>query len=145
MENDREPKPFLTKDKGEFGGQLTIAVCGAVLFANNVAPTEEIVIIASETASERLLCLAFLSMLMGALILFYSDFTSTQRLSQTSGIKTLVFGIVVTYAIALLTSAAILWFYGRFDGMAPIISLAEMVVLGLPATLGAAAGRLLLQ
>ena len=145
MENDAEPKPFLTQNKGEFGGQLTIAVCGAVLFANNVAPTEEIVIIASETASERLLGLALFSMLVGALILFYSDFTSTRRLSQTSGIKTLVFGIVVTYAIALLTSAAILWFYGRFDGMAPIICLAEMVVLGLPATLGAAAGRLLLQ
>jgi len=54
-------------------------------------------------------------------------------------------GIGITYAIALFASAAILWFFGRFDGIAPIICLSETVVLGFTATLGASAGRLLLQ
>jgi len=47
-----------------------------------------------------------------------------------SGIKTVVFGTVVTYAIALVASAAILWFFGRFDGISPITCPAQTVVLG---------------
>jgi len=148
MENEASqssssPTPFLTA--ADFGGQVAIALCGAVLFAANVAPTEEILVIATQIASVRLLGLALLSLLLGALILFYSDFTGTQRLSQTRGIKTVIFGAVVTYGIALFSSAAILWFFGRFDDMALITCLAETVVLALAATLGASAGRLLLQ
>ena len=139
------PVPFISENGGDFGGQLAIALCGAVLFAANVAPTEEIITIATQTSSWKLLGLALLSMLIGALILFYSDFTSAQKFAKTSGIKTVVFGTVVTYAIALVASFAILWFFGRFDGASPITCLSETVVLGLAATLGASAGRLLLQ
>lgn len=137
--------PFLTGDDSDFGGQMTIALCGAVLFAANVAPTEEIIMVANETASAKILGVALLSILMGALILFYIDFNGSQRFSKSRGIKNVVFGAVITYAIALFASAAILWFYGRFDGIAPTICLSETIVLGLSATLGASAGRLLLQ
>ncbi|HYO99493.1 MAG TPA: DUF2391 family protein, partial [Pyrinomonadaceae bacterium] len=41
-----------------FGGQLLLALCGAALFAANVAPTEEIVLIAIEISWMRLLALA---------------------------------------------------------------------------------------
>lgn len=139
------PVPFLTENNDDFGGQLTLALCGAVLFAANVAPTEEIIQIAIETSAGKLLGLVLLSMLLATLILFYSDFTGAQRFSKTRGIKTVFFGAVVTYAIALVAAAAILWFFGRFDGTAPIICLAQTVVLGVAATLGASAGRLLLQ
>jgi uncharacterized membrane protein len=54
-------------------------------------------------------------------------------------------GTVVTYAVALAASAMILWFFGRFDGQAPVTWLAQTVVLGVAATLGSSAGRLLLQ
>lgn len=139
------PVPFLTDNNDDFSGQLALASCGAVLFAANVAPTEEIIQIAIETSPWKLLGLALLSMLLGTMILFYSDFTGAQSLSKTRGVKTVLFGTVVTYAIALVVSAAILWFFGRFDGTAPIICLAQTVVLGVAATLGASAGRLLLQ
>lgn len=144
-QSNSNPTPFLTENDSNFGGQMTIALCGAILFAANVAPTEEIIVIATQIASGRLLGFALVSMLLGALILFYSDFSGAQRFTKERGIKTVVFGTVITYAIALVASAAILWFFGRFDGMAPIICLAETVVLGLAATLGASAGRLLLQ
>lgn len=145
MEEDKQPAPFLAQDNGGFSGQLTIALCGAVLFAANVAPTEEIIMIATETTSEKLLMIALLSLLIGALILFYVDFSGSQQLIKTRGIKNVIFGAVVTYAIALVASGAILWFFGRFDGIAPITCLAETIVLGLASTLGASAGRLLLQ
>jgi putative integral membrane protein (TIGR02587 family) len=143
--SDSSPVPFLIGKDDDFGGQLTIALCGAVLFAANVAPTEEIIMIGTEIASGKLLGLALLSLFLGTLILFYSDFTGAQRFTEERGIKTVVFGAVVTYAIALVASAAILWFFGRFDGISPITCLAQTVVLGLAATLGASAGRLLLQ
>ncbi|MBE9188876.1 TIGR02587 family membrane protein [Gloeocapsopsis crepidinum LEGE 06123] len=143
--DDPDPTPFLTKSNGDFGGQLTIALCGAVLFAANVAPTEEIIQIAVESNSWRLVGFAFVSMLLGAMILFYSNFTGTQRFSKKRGIVNVIYGTVVTYAIALVASAAILWFFGRFDNMSLITCLAQTVVLGLAATLGASAGRLLLQ
>ena len=145
MESEAEPKPFITDDDSNFGGQMTIALCGAVLFAANVAPTEEIIVIGTQTTSAKLLGIALLSMLLGALILFYSDFSGSQRFTKKRGIKTVVFGAIVTYAIALVVSAAILWFFGRFDGTAPVACLAQTIVLGLAATLGASAGRLLLQ
>lgn len=143
--SNSSPVPMLTENDGDFGGQITIAICGAVLFAANVGPTEEIITISLETSTGRLLGLAVLSMLLAVMILFYSDFSGSQRFSQTRGIKTVFFGAVVTYAIALVVSAAILWFFGRFDSTAPIICLAQTVVLGVAATLGASAGRLLLQ
>ncbi len=54
-------------------------------------------------------------------------------------------GTVVTYAVALAASALILGFFGRFDGAGLFTCLAQTVVLGVAATLGASAGRLLLQ
>ncbi|HWT00241.1 MAG TPA: TIGR02587 family membrane protein [Pyrinomonadaceae bacterium] len=128
-----------------FGGQLVIALCGAVLFAANVAPTEEIVMIASEISSWKLLLLALVSLVLGAVILFKIDFTCAQRLSPASGPAAIVIGSIITYAVALAASAMILWFFGRFDGQALVTCVAQTVVLGVAATLGASAGRLLLQ
>ncbi len=134
-----------TRSGAHFGGQLVIALCGAVLFAANVAPTEEIVMIASEISSWKLLALACVSLALGAAVLFRIDFTCANRLSPASGPAAVVIGSVITYAIALTSSAMILWFFGRFDGQSLVTCLAQTVVLGVAATLGASAGRLLLQ
>jgi putative integral membrane protein (TIGR02587 family) len=128
-----------------FGGQLVIALCGAVLFAANVAPTEEIVVIASEIPSWKLLAIALISIVLGAIILFSIDFKCAQNFAPVKGKMAVVSGAVITYAIALAASAMILWFFGRFDGQALIICIGQTIVLGLAATLGASAGRLLLQ
>jgi putative integral membrane protein (TIGR02587 family) len=128
-----------------FRGQMAIAACGAVLFAANIAPTEEVLVIAAESSPVRLLGQALLSLLMSALILNYIEFSGAHRLVRRDGMHTVISETVVTYAIALLASSAVLWFFGRFDGCRPSTAVAQAVVLGLPATLGASAGRLLLQ
>lgn len=134
-------------DDGEvhFGGQLVVTLCGAVLFAANVAPTEEILVIAIETGALRLLLLALISIALGALILYFTDFARASRYSPVETKRQAFRGTIITYAIALGASAAILWFFGRFDDQAASIVVSEIVVLGFPATLGASAGRLLLQ
>ncbi len=129
----------------QFSGQMLFAFCGATLFAANVAPTEEIVVIAVESSWLRLVGLAFVSLLIGSLILHYSEFTGTRQFVRGDGLSTVVVESVITYAVALSTAALILWFFGRFDGVSLYTSLAQTIVLGVAATLGASAGRLLLQ
>jgi putative integral membrane protein (TIGR02587 family) len=127
------------------GDQMVIGLCGAILFAANIAPTEEIIVIGTEVSSWGVLGMALVSLALAALILYYSEFRGSRRFVHTDGLSAVLFGTVITYALALGASAAILWFFGRFDGLAPITCLAETVTLGVAATLGASAGRLLLQ
>ena len=130
---------------GGFGAQVVVAFCGAVLFAANVAPTEEIVMIAAEISSWRLIGLALFSLGLGALILYYSEFTGSKRHVRFDRHHDVLVGTVVTYAVALAASALILGFFGRFDGAGLFACVAQTVVLGVAATMGASAGRLLLQ
>ncbi|WNG41055.1 TIGR02587 family membrane protein [Archangium violaceum] len=126
-------------------GQLVIGFCGAVLFAANVAPTEEIVMIAVEQTPLRLLGTALLSLLLGGLILYQLDFTGAHRFTRHRQLGDVLMGTVITYALALASSALVLWFFGRFDGNGLSICVAQVVVLGFAGTLGASAGRLLIQ
>lgn len=128
-----------------FHGQIAIAACGAVLFAANVAPTEEVLVIAAEAPAVALIGQVLVSLALGASILHHIEFSGSHRHVRRDGPSTVVFEAVVTYAIALVVSAAILWFFGRLDECCLAAGVARTVVLGLPATLGASAGRLLLQ
>ena len=132
-------------EEPDFGGQLVISLCGAVLFAANVAPTEEIIQIGFETSTWRLLGMIALSLALGALILYGSDFKGAQQLASRRGRFSILRGTIINYGVALVVSALILWFFGRFDGLGVLPSLKQIVVLGLPAALGASGGRLLLQ
>jgi putative integral membrane protein (TIGR02587 family) len=132
-------------DDIHFGGQIVLALCGAVLFAANVAPTEEIVMIAAAMSVWRVFGLAVLSLSLGALILYYSAFTGARQHVQFDRHHDVLVGMVVTYAVALTVSALLLGFFGRFDGQNLFTCLAQTSVLGVAATIGASAGRLLLQ
>ncbi len=126
-------------------GQLTLALCGAVLFAANVAPTEEILVIAAEISWLRTLGLALLSLTFGALILYFSEFRGSQQYVRFDRRHDVLVGTVITYAVALVASASMLLFFGRFEGQALAMCLTQTVVLGVAGMLGASAGRLLLQ
>lgn len=142
---DNPGPPSPNQKDVDFWAQVIISLCGAVLFGANVAPTEEIIVIATQISSAKLIGLAIVSIAFGALILFYSNFIDAEKFTRSYSLFTIVSGTIVTYAVALFASASILWFFGRFDGLTLFLSLAETVVLALPATLGASAGRLLLQ
>jgi putative integral membrane protein (TIGR02587 family) len=132
------------KREATFGGQIVIALCGAVLFAANVAPTEEIITIATESHLAKLVGIAVLSLVLTALILYYIEFTGSRRFVRANGVTSVVVGTVISYAVALAVSAMMLWFFGRFDGTL-LTAVSQIIVLGFAATLGASAGRLLLQ
>jgi putative integral membrane protein (TIGR02587 family) len=128
-----------------FRSQIVIAFCGAFLFAANVAPTEEIVLIAVETPPGRLIGLALASAGIAMLILYFSDFVKSRRIVRVESTAQVAAGTIVTYAVALVASAVILWYFGRFDGVSLDVCVRQTVVLGFPAVLGASAGRLILH
>jgi putative integral membrane protein (TIGR02587 family) len=142
-DDDEEEKPG--EEAKTFGGQVVVAFCGALLFAANVAPTEEILMIAAEISSVRALGLALFSLAFGGVILFFSEFRGARRHAPAEGPFAILAGTIVTYAVALAASALVLWFFGRFDNAAAVVCLTQTVVLGVAAALGASAGRLLLQ
>jgi putative integral membrane protein (TIGR02587 family) len=124
---------------------VVVAFCGAVLFAANVAPTEEVLMIAAEISAARALGLALFSLAFGGVILYYSEFRGARRHAPADSPRAVFAGIVITYAVALVASALILWFFGRFSDTSFVVCLTQTIVLGVAATLGASAGRLLLQ
>ncbi|HYE95960.1 MAG TPA: TIGR02587 family membrane protein [Rubricoccaceae bacterium] len=125
-------------------GEIVLAGLGAVLVAANVAPTEEVLMIAVETSPWALIGLAALSVAMAWLLLHYSEFKGAGRVARTRLTGFALGGAIVTYAVALAMAAALLWADGRFDGAGWVAGVRQVVVLGFPAVLGAAAARLLL-
>lgn len=125
---------------------ISIALCGAILIASNVAPTEEVVVIAMESEVYKIFIIAVLSIGIGGAVLYYINFTGTEQMAVASGQhRKALAGTIIMYAIALSSSAFMLWFFGRFAGLELGGIIAQTIVLGFPATLGASAGRLLIQ
>jgi putative integral membrane protein (TIGR02587 family) len=126
--------------KGPFVREASLAICGAFLFAGNIAPTDEVVQIALHAGSFRLVLLAAASMLTAYAIMHHTGFRGARPLHDNRAI-----GVVVTYAIAILSAAVTLWFFGRFAHTGAQMNVAQTVTLAFPAALGASAGRILLQ
>ena len=133
------------EERPDYLEQVVIALCGAILIAANVGPTEEIVILGIEATPPQLIFLMLFSLLLCALILYFSDFRGADRHVGKSGPLDMVRGIITTYAVAIAASAVICWFFGRFAGASILAGVGQTIVLAFPATLGASAGRLLLQ
>lgn len=126
-------------------GHAVLALCGSVLIAGNVAPTDEIAMIAMETSAIRLLMIVITSIFLGATILFFSNFKKGHSLPSKRVAVAVIFETFTAYIIALGSSAFMLWFFGRFNNIHFSTGLSEIIVLGLPAMLGASAGRLLIK
>ena len=132
-------------DRHTMAAEVALALCGAVLIGANVAPTEEILVLGAEMSVWQLLGTMTTSILLALMLMFFSQFKGSARFADTRGLLALAEGSFVTYGAALAASTAMLAFFGRFTGQPLAMATAHVVVLALPATLGAAAGRLLLR
>lgn len=153
------------KDRPDSLGRLIVlSACGAFLLACSVGPTLEILRAGSQMPFWKLLGVALFSLMLSTVILFFSNFKGTRRgkqkgrsgkrgkddkegANQGDQLDALTFTghTALSYLVALAVAAMVLWFFGRFEGAAFPAALAYVLVLGLPASLGASAGRLLLQ
>ena len=126
-------------------GRLFVAAGGALLFALNVAPTEEPMLLGIEADWWRLLLAIAVSCLVTLAIVFYADFPGGR--STTPGDSPLDHPLTETiaaYVVSLGVALVLLWAFGRTDGASLRVIVGQTVMLGLVASFGAAAGRLLI-
>ena len=116
---------------------------GAVVFAANVAPTEEIVLLAAEATPWHGLALVALGLLLMHAFVYRVGFRGQEEAPHGS-LRAFVGLTVVGYALAVAVAAYLLWTLARFDHTGATTRVMESVVLALPASLGAAAARLIL-
>ncbi len=121
---------------------IVLSLCGGVLIGGSVAPTDEVFMIGVEALPGHVLAMALLTIVMSALILFFSGF---ERTSADADAFTVVQQTCVCYLVALASSAVLLWLFGRLSGVSFWVGVAQTVTLGMLTSLGTSAGRLIID
>jgi putative integral membrane protein (TIGR02587 family) len=117
---------------------------GSVFIAFNIAPTDEVPMITAAVSPLWLLVVMAATLVISYCIVFEAGFSDQdKRRSQPGAIQHPVTETLVCYLLSLVAAAAMLWFFQRSTFHEPPIDvLAEVLVLGLPGSIGGAAGRL---
>jgi putative integral membrane protein (TIGR02587 family) len=123
---------------------IDATLIGAIVIAFSIAPTEEIPIIASDLPPWWLLLIMAASLLISYIIVFASGFTNRRERAQRGLLLSPLTETLVAYIVVLLASAFMLVFFQQLSGNDPWQEwLEDIIVLGLPASVGGAAGRIL--
>jgi putative integral membrane protein (TIGR02587 family) len=118
---------------------------GALFLSANIAPTEEVMLIAHMMTPWHTITLLAVSLLLMHAFVYALEFKGQHELTAgATPWSEFVSFTVVGYLIALAISAYLCWSFGRFDGMSLAAALQISCVLGFPAAIGAAAARLVL-
>ncbi|MBE9078551.1 TIGR02587 family membrane protein [Romeria aff. gracilis LEGE 07310] len=124
---------------------IDATLIGAILIAFSIAPTEEIQLIASALPPLWLLLIVAASLLLSYSIVFASGFTDRSERQQRGLLLSPLSETLVTYLVVLLASMLMLIFFQQLNFQEPWQEwLGDTLVLGLPASVGGAAGRLLI-
>lgn len=132
---------------GRSGAVATLAdvgatVIGAIFVGLNIAPTDEIPMLAAAMGPLALVAVVLASLVFSYAIVFEGGFANEeQRRSQPGLFQHPVTETAASYIVALLTAFAMLWLFQRVGGPWTV-TLSHVVVLGMPAAVGGAAGRL---
>ena len=128
-----------------YGGEIFFMAVGAVFLSMNLAPTEEMVLIAYQTTAWHALSLAAISLLLMHAFVYRVGFHGASSVPDgTHPAGVFLRYTVVGYAICLMISAYILWTFGRTEGGSVDEVVRTTIVLAFPAAIGAAAARLIL-
>ena len=137
-EGDEDDAPDPT-----YFGELFLMSVGTLFIALNVAPTEEVLLIARQMAAWQAVILVVLS--LGVLhVLVYKLGLPGQEQGPEGRSPWAVFihFSAAGYLVALATCLYILWTFDRTDGAGAMELLKVVVVLGFPGAIGAAIARL---
>ena len=127
-------------------GRLLVAAGGALVFALNVAPTEEPVSLGIELEWWLLLLVLAATFVVAFVFVFFAEFRGPHRPPTGGGILASPIGeTVVVGAISLAVALGLLWAFGRTDGAGLIAIAGPTVTLGVAAAFGAAVGRVLIR
>lgn len=126
-------------------GQFVVALLGAVFFSFTFASTEEMTLIGIEAEWWHAIVLILLSLTITYGMVFYANFKGTHGAREAEKILETPSGeTIAAYALSLIVAVFILFMVGRVSFNDSITTITyQTVVLGLPTSIGAAAGRLL--
>jgi len=141
------------RDEGEGGTEpeqvhptfadLGATAIGALFLSANIAPTEEIPMRTASLGPVGLLAVMAASLLVSYAIVYEAGFGDEDKRRQQIGVlQHPATETAVAYVVALGVSGLMLFFFGGLADAPPSWALGQVVVLGLPAALGGAAGRL---
>ncbi len=136
---------------GEQGGQsvssifkdMGVTAVGAAFVSSTIAPTVEIPLLAAELGNLHELALIGLSLVVSYIIVFASGFTIQPKpQEERTLLQRPMPETVVAYVVSLLVALLALYFFARIEIGDPIGHIvSEVLILGLPAAVGGAAGR----
>lgn len=148
-EGDGDSSESADESNGDDKLHATVADVGATLIGSifvafNIAPTDEVPMIASALGPVALIAMIAVSLVVSFCIVFVAGFSNEeQRRTQLGIFQHPISETVFCYLIALAASGVMLWYFQRLDAGAPWQrTLSHIIVLGLPASVGGAAGRL---
>lgn len=128
-----------------YWGELFLMAVGALFLAFNMAPTEEMLLISFFMGRWHLVGAVVASLLAMHAFVYAVEFRGQEPVApEAPWWSVFVRYTVVGYVLALGISAYILWTFGRLDGVEPARAAGIVVVLAVPAAIGAAAARLIL-
>ncbi|WP_293154852.1 MULTISPECIES: TIGR02587 family membrane protein [unclassified Microcoleus] len=138
--SDSDSEPMINPTLADIGATLI----GAMIIAFNIAPTDEIPMLAAAISPPWQLAIIAASLLISYGIVFVADFTYQAKRQQHQGIfQSPLSETVMAYLVSLVASAFMLFFFHKLSFDDPwSVWLGYTLVLGLPATVGGAAGRL---
>jgi putative integral membrane protein (TIGR02587 family) len=123
---------------------LAATFIGALFLAFSIAPTDEVEVLAAALDVPHAIALVALSLLLSCVIVFASGY-STGPGQQPGPLQNPLTETVLAYVVSLLVATAALLLFDRIEPGDPLPhSLAMVIVLGFPATIGGAAGRLVI-
>lgn len=128
-----------------YGTQLFLMAAGALFLAFNIAPTEEMLRISYMMSPWHVLALIATSLLTIHAFVYALEFTGQEPIPPGTPFWSVFLRFtVVGYALVLIICAYVLWSFGRLDDTSWADRLPTILVLGFPASVGAAAARLIL-
>ncbi|MGQ2952056.1 MAG: TIGR02587 family membrane protein [Agrobacterium sp.] len=139
------------EEEGEYSGktgylhELFMMMVGALFLNLNVAPTEEMILIAYKVTPYHILALCLLSVAIMHGFVYALHFKGSHQLHEgqqwwQSFIRFTLPGYVIAIAISIYT----LWTFERLDHTSLSQITSAAVILGVPASIGAASARLIL-
>lgn len=128
-----------------YSRELFLMAVGALFLNLNVAPTEEIILIAYKMTPWHALGTICVSIAIMHGFVYAVAFKGTHEISEETPRWHAFFRFTLPgYMVAMLISLYVLWTFGRLDDTAPPQMLMSAIVLSFPGAIGAAAARLIL-
>jgi len=141
----READDEREEAEASYGGELFLMVVGALFLSLNLAPTDEIELLAFKMSVWQELGLLVLTLLLMHAFVYAVEFSGTHRRQpEESFVGVFARYTVAGYAAVMLVSLYVLWTFGRTDATAPHEIVSMTIVLSFPGAVGAAFARLIL-